>query len=650
MWSMANSGGLRAVLGWSVVVAGVVAGCGRTPLGQGSRSEASGGSENVGGNNPGGNSPGGNNPGGNNPGGNNPGGGGNTGCVVDADCDDADICTVNRCIGGFCDSQLLDADNDGQVSDACGGPDCNDLNPNVFVGATEQCSDAADNDCNGVADCFDPVCANVPNCGCIPNPQGELCTNNQDDDCDTTVDCNDTDCINTEACGCLASEVGLCGDGFDNDCDNQFDCDDPDCFAEALCQCQATPENCTNGQDEDCDLLIDCADPDCAGTSACTCVPPGTPEVCNDNQDNDCDLLVDCADPNCAVSMFCQNCMPEVCNDNLDNDCDNLIDCADDACAFAPNCAPTPELCNNDLDDDNDSLIDCDDPDCSNNPICVLAQQNCLTAKLIPGSGTYTGTTEGNIGSNIGACGGGAGEAVFFFVLTEPSFVQLDSIGTSFDSVIYVRKGECEGGVEIGCDDDSANSANAAFIEFPILYPGVYYVFLDGFTIDPNFGANDGPFVLNAQIVPSPSEICGDQIDNDGDIYVDCADPDCTNLGSCINCQMGNPPTAEFGIAACTDGIDNDCDGDIDCADSDCSASPYALTECCNGMDQNDNNIPDDFACRCNSDADCGGGQLCYTSTTFTCGIPCQNFFGNVCPAVAPGSSCNLATSQCEFP
>ncbi|MEM9877332.1 MAG: PPC domain-containing protein, partial [Myxococcota bacterium] len=501
---------------WLGAVAAGAPGCGRTPLGLGPRSDVvvvddDGGVGGSGAGAAGGSDAGG---GGGQQGGGDAGGGGEgPGCVVDADCDDADICTVDRCDDGTCITTPLDADADGQVSDACGGPDCNDLNPSVFVGASEQCTDAADNDCNGVADCFDPACDGAPVCGCTPAPGGEVCQNSVDDDCDTTVDCNDTDCINTPACGCLADEIGACGDGFDNDCDNTFDCDDTDCAFDAQCQCQAIPESCDNGLDEDCDLLVDCADPDCTGTTACSCVPPGSPELCTDAVDNDCDGLVDCADPSCAVSMACANCTPEVCNDGVDNDCDGVIDCADGSCVFAPNCAPVPEQCNNGLDDDNDGLVDCDDPDCSNNPVCVLAQQNCLTALPIPGSGTYTGTTEGNVGANIGACGGGAGEAVFSFVLTEPSFVGLDSIGTSFDSVLYVRQGSCDLGVEIGCDDDSANSANAARLEFPLLLPGTYFIFLDGFTIDPNFGANDGPFVLNVQIMPSPSEVCGDGID-----------------------------------------------------------------------------------------------------------------------------------------
>ena len=66
-------------------------------------------------------------------------------------------------------------------------------------------------------------------------------------------------------------------------------------------------------------------------------------------------------------------------------------------------------------------------------------------------------------------------------------------------------------------------------------------------------------------------------------------------------------------------------------------------------MDQNGNQIPDDFNCRCNNDSECSGGQVCYSNSVNACGIPCTNFFGDVCPFLLPGSICNQATDQCEF-
>ena len=50
---------------------------------------------------------------------------------------------------------------------------------------------------------------------------------------------------------------------------------------------------------------------------------------------------------------------------------------------------------------------------------------------------------------------------------------------------------------------------------------------------------------------------CHDGFDNDGDGFIDCAEPNCAFL-------------AIGGEASCDDGIDNDCDGGTDCADTDC--------------------------------------------------------------------------------
>src|SRR5204862_254650 len=161
-------------------------------------------------------------------------------------------------------------------------------------------------------------------------------------------------------------------------------------------------------------------------------------------------------------------------------------------------------------------------------------QSNCGTAQPIFASGTWFGSTAGNPNNTGGSCGGGAGEAVFQLILFQPAHVIVDSIGTSFDSVLYVRSGNCGVGFELGCDDD-------------------------------------------------------------------------------------------------------------------CGASDFYVTECCDGTDENDNGIPDDFNCRCNNTGECDGGQICYDHTADSCGLPCTDFFGDVCPFVAPGSTCNQTTNQCEF-
>ncbi|MFH2009853.1 MAG: hypothetical protein ABI333_24880 [bacterium] len=158
----------------------------------------------------------------------------------------------------------------------------------------------------------------------------EWCSNGADDDGDGDADCADSDC-NGQVCGpngqtCTGGQCtcpgggteAACGDGLDNDCDGHVDCADSDCIG--VPPCEQPEQSCTDGIDNDADGDTDCDDSDCAGLPAET--------NCTDGLDNDCDGAVDCADSDCNGVGFCEQ--PEqTCNDGLDNDGDGLIDGAD---------------------------------------------------------------------------------------------------------------------------------------------------------------------------------------------------------------------------------------------------------------------------------------------------------------------------------
>jgi hypothetical protein len=85
-----------------------------------------------------------------------------------APCDDGNACTMDDvCAGGACSGVPLDQDGDTYVSDACGGDDCLDSDPDVNPGVFEAypgdpaCSDGIDNNCNGYTDSQDAGCAEV---------------------------------------------------------------------------------------------------------------------------------------------------------------------------------------------------------------------------------------------------------------------------------------------------------------------------------------------------------------------------------------------------------------------------------------------------------------------------------------------------------
>jgi hypothetical protein len=88
-------------------------------------------------------------------------------CCTTPDCPAGQTCQANQCAAGCVDG---DGDGYGQGS-ACQGADCDDGDAAVHPGATEDCGDGLDNDCDGQTDAADTeVCGEEPvlvgSCGC----------------------------------------------------------------------------------------------------------------------------------------------------------------------------------------------------------------------------------------------------------------------------------------------------------------------------------------------------------------------------------------------------------------------------------------------------------------------------------------------------
>ena len=101
----------------------------------------------------------------------------------------------------------------------------------------------------------------------------------------------------------------------------------------------------------------------------------------------------------------------------------------------------------------------------------------------------------------------------------------------------------------------------------------------DGYVAD-NADFND----TSATAYPGAEEVCFDNIDNDGDGFMDCNDFDC-------DCDES---------ANCHDGIDNDGDGFTDCSDFDCDCDESK--NCSDGIDNDGDGYIDcnDYDCNCN--------------------------------------------------
>ena len=76
----------------------------------------------------------------------------------------------NDCDGETDEGMILDADSDGHLKESCGGDDCNDTNSESYPGATEDCADGEDNDCDESIDGDDEDCDfGGPACGGCDN-------------------------------------------------------------------------------------------------------------------------------------------------------------------------------------------------------------------------------------------------------------------------------------------------------------------------------------------------------------------------------------------------------------------------------------------------------------------------------------------------
>jgi len=141
----------------------------------------------------------------------------------------------------------------------------------VVCGTREICDNGIDDDCNGLADCFDSACRDLP--ACIDRKK-EICNNGIDDDGNSLIDCKDPACFGDPACFVRGHEI--CNNGLDDDDDGLVDCNDPDCAKDPTCVVNPVNEICDNGIDDNKDGLVDCADPQCKSFPAClraACTP-----------------------------------------------------------------------------------------------------------------------------------------------------------------------------------------------------------------------------------------------------------------------------------------------------------------------------------------------------------------------------------------
>ncbi|MCA9562583.1 MAG: hypothetical protein KC561_03795 [Myxococcales bacterium] len=112
-----------------------------------------------------------------------------------------------------------------------------------------------------------------------------------------------------------------------------------------------------------------------------------------------------------------------------------------------------------------------------------------------------------------------------------------------------------------------------------------------GTGVDIEDEANTDVSDIEEEVVPTPETECSNEIDDDGDQLVDCADPDC-------------------GCEVCNDTVDNDGDDLVDCLDPDCSDNEVCPEFCGNSRDDDADNL---FDC---DDSECSLTPRCAEEPT----------------------------------
>ena len=562
-----------------------------------------------------------------------------------------------------------DTNGDGDCTDAGendGARDCNDSDATVNSSAAEVCSNAIDNDCNGLPTLSDPACMDV-----VDRDGDGFCRmgrdTNGDRDCidgagelTADVDCNDdnvtvfpgarencADTLDNDCNGVADGADSMCrgdvdndGDGFcpigrdvngDGDCltvgepEGGFDCDDT--------RIDVNPEQtemCTDGVDNDCNGLADFRDPTCAGffdgdgDGHC---PLGE----DTNGDGDCidageaDGEPDCDDTDGMVSPSAS----EVCTNGGDDDCDGLVSLGDPDCAgYLDTDGDRYCFVGFDMNRDGDcadpeeegGASDCDDTRAEVNP---TVDETCTAAELATCGSFCTNSLDDDCDGSLDGFDPGCAM----------DFRDFDGDGWCGVGPDLNADGDCsDEGEQVGPADARPND--------PTVYPGA-----PENCVDMRDNDQDG--------MVDEAEYCTRDADADGDGFCpvgrdlngdgDCLDDDLGEnyyASDCDESDVARNPGAE---EECFDRRDNDCDGFVDLDDSSCF---YLLDRdgdgfCGRGIDDNmDGDCLDDEEDRFGEDCNDTNAAVNVRATEI-----CDNGIDDDCDGAA-----DTFDSQCPCP
>jgi large repetitive protein len=204
----------------------------------------------------------------------------------------------------------------------------------------------------------------------------------------------------------------------------------------------------------------------------------------------------------CKGTVGSRTCQPALCSDGIDNDNDGKIDypndpgCIDSADDTEQNPTVAP-VCADGMDNDSDQLTDypadygCAAASGTSEVFCMgeMDSTAAITTK------TTTGTTMGTANDWAPSCSSFSTASDKVFALPLPVPVQtltVDTIGSSFDTVLAIRNAQCTAEVTGGCNDDGGGSLTSK-IDLSNVSPGNYAIVVDG------YNSNNGAFTLNVR-------------------------------------------------------------------------------------------------------------------------------------------------------
>ena len=470
-----------------------------------------------------------------------PGACGDTRCAPDESCETCPA-DCGACPGGCGDGACGDTESCASCPSDCGP--CPGRCGDMSCGAGESCA-SCPSDCGPCPGrCGDLLCDATENCMGCPSDCGPCGGRCGDMLCDSTESCASCPLDCGTCPGACAHDPCLAGGPLDAACS---DCVRAVCDTDPFCCGSTWDDVCVNQASIVCGTMCDsCGDGACrAGEGCATC-----PTDCGPCPGRCGDLL-------CDATENCMSC-PSDCGP-CPGGCGDFVCEPGESCASCPSdCGPCPDVCGDMRCGFGESCTSCP-ADCGTCADCVDVDLGSTEPVRT------TGTTDG-AGFDVGgaSCGGGgdaAPELVFRYVAPVTGSYRIDTFGSSFDTLLYVRSGDC-GGRELACNDD--DSGTDSRVRINLTAGEVVVIVVDG------WASSSGIFALNIRLRGGMGG-CGDGACSATETCTSC--PDDCGACPCAHdlCDAGTPlePTCDFCVEqvcawdpfCCTSAWDGRCVG-----------------------------------------------------------------------------------------